>query len=318
MSDIVYLDAYTTNPGDISWQPITALGEVDIYDYSTMEEAIKRSQNATILIVNKFNVSREFIAQLPNLGYVVVSATGYNNVDVEACKQAGIAVSNVRGYSTTSVAQHVFSNILAVLNQPSHYHHEVAKGRWAASRDFCFYDESIVELDGQKIGLIGYGDIGKKISAIAIAFGMRVLIYTRTPGSNTNQMEFVTLEECLAKSSIVSLHAPLNDQTKHIINAKSLALMQPNAILVNTSRGPLIDEDALAAHLANTPTMKAIIDVLSAEPPKADNPLFALRNCYITPHIAWASINARIKLVQGVADNIVAFNNGTPINIVNS
>lgn len=317
MSEIVYLDAYTANPGDISWQPITALGKVDIYDYSSTEDAIERSQNATILIVNKFKVTEEFIAHLPKLKYVVVSATGYNNVDADACKKAGIAVSNVRGYSTTSVAQHVFSNILALLNQPSHYHAAVAKGRWADCRDFCFYDESIVELHGQVIGLIGYGDIGKKNAVIAIAFGMKVLIYTRTPGINTDQIKFVTLEECLAKSNIVSLHAPLNEQTKHIINAKSLATMQPNAILVNTSRGPLIDEDALAAHLIKTPSMRAIIDVLSAEPPKVDNQLFELPNCYTTPHIAWASINARIKLVQGVADNIIAFNNSIPINIVN-
>ncbi len=318
MHKIVYLDAYTTNHGDISWNKLEALGEVVIYDHSTPEEILERAKDAQILLVNKARLDAKNIPQLSNLQLIVVSATGYNNVDIQSAQEAGVTVCNVKDYSTTSVAQHVFSMIFALYNRTEYYNYKVRKGTWSTNRDFCFYDHSIEEIAGKTLGIIGYGNIGKKVAQIATAFGMKVLASNSTEEQKviSDDIQLTDQNSVIAAADILSLHAPLTNQTKYLINKRSLQMMKPDGILINTSRGGLINEFDLSAHLARNPTFFALIDVLSVEPPTDFNALIEHSNCLVTPHIAWASKQARIKLIEGCVDNILAFQNGEPINVV--
>lgn len=314
---IVFADAFTTNSGDVDFSKLAHLGNFQSFDYLEDDQLKTIGETIDILIVNKFKVNDTTLPFLHNLKYIVVAATGYNNIDADAVKKRKIPVSNVRGYSTASVVQHVFSSLLTVLNRIHYYDHEVKKGRWKNHRDFCFYDHSIHELAGKNFGIIGFGNIGRQVAAVANAFGMKVFVYSRTyPEKIEQYVHWCTLEELLCQSDIVSLHAPLTDETKHIISMSSLRKMKQNAILINTGRGDLIFEDDLITALDKGIIQYAILDVLCTEPPVDDNKLLSHSKTLITPHIAWASLEARKKLIDGIAANIVSFYNGEIINRV--
>jgi len=314
---IVLLDAYTANPGDVSWAPLQAIAECVIHDRTPVAETVARCAGAEVIITNKAPITREMIAALPELKYIGVTATGYNIVDVAAAKERGIVVTNVPGYSSPAVAQLVFALLLELTNHVGHHAQTVRDGRWVACPDFCYWDHPIIELNGRTLGIIGYGDIGAAVGRIAVAFGMKVLASKRD--WKTTPPEGVTpagIDEVFAQSDAISLHCPLTDATKHLVNERSLGLMKSGAFLLNTGRGPLMDEAALA-HALNTGRIAgAGLDVLSVEPPKADNPLLTANNCLITPHIGWASREARTRLIAATADNLRAFLDGQAANRV--
>jgi glycerate dehydrogenase len=314
---IVLLDAQTLDHHDIDWSLLNVLGDLVFYDFTGRDEYAKRVAEADILIVNKFIVDQDVINAAPNLKYICVAATGYNNLHLDVLKSHGIAASNVRGYSSTGVAQHVFSFILNHYNRTQYYAEEVFKGRWLNTRDFCFYDHSIEELAGKTLGIIGFGNIGKCVAKIADAYGMNVVVHSSYEVPDEfSYVQNIGLDELLSHSDIITLHCPLTATTTGMINEVSLTKMKPNGILINTGRGPLINENDLAHFLKNNPQFTAMLDVLSAEPPSDMNPLLGLNNCIITPHIAWASKQARQRLVNGLAENIKAFQAGNPVNLV--
>lgn len=316
---IVILDAHTANPGDLSWQPLQDLGECAVYARTSPEELMERAAGAEVLITNKVPLGAEVLAQLPQLRYIGVAATGYNVVDTAAAKARGIVVTNVPGYSTASVAQLVIALLLELTHRVGHHADAVAKGRWAACPDFSFWDFPILELAGRTLGILGYGEIGGQVGRIAQALGMRVLAnrrHWRQPPPDG--IEAVGQEQLLAQSDVISLHCPLTDETRHLINAQSLRLLKPTAILINTARGPLIDEEALAAALHAGHLAGVGLDVLAVEPPRADHPLFGAPRCLITPHIGWASGDARRRLIHQIAENLRAFAAGAAIHVVNS
>jgi len=315
---IVVLDGYTLNPGDLSWEGLQALAQCTLYDRSTQAEVISRAQGHEIVISNKVVITREMIEQLPQLKFIAVSATGYNIIDIEAAREHGIAVSNVPIYGTRSVAQMVLAHLLNLTQRVAEHAEGVRAGRWAASDDFCYWDYPLIELDGQTLGIIGYGRIGQATAQLARAFGMRVVAYSRTPRSGIDGVDFVDLETLLRTSDVVSLHCPLTPETEKLLNRERLALMKSTAYLINTSRGPLIDEAALAEALNAGQLAGAGLDVLSVEPPPAEHPLYTAKNCYITPHIAWATHAARERLLQLTVENVAAFLQGRPQNVVNS
>lgn len=317
---IVILDAYTANPGDLSWDGLKALGEVEVYDRTSPSEVLSRAEGAEALLVNKVKITREVIESLPSLRYIGVLATGYNVVDLDAAKEHGIVVTNVPAYSTMSVAQMVFAHILNITNSVAHYSAEVDSGRWASSKDFCFYDSGLTELDGKTMGVVGLGNIGMAVARIGMALGMNVMAFSRKTEVELRELgiqKASTYEELFSASDILSLHCPLTYDTHHLVNAERLSLMRPGAILINTGRGPLVDEQALADALSAGRIAGAALDVLGDEPPGQENPLVSLPNCYITPHIAWATVEARERLIKIVADNIKAFIMGKPVNVVN-
>jgi len=315
---IVVLDGCTLNPGDLSWQPLEALGTCAIHDRTPPDQVVWRAADADIVLTNKTVLSRQVIGQLPRLKYVGVLATGYNIVDVEAARERNIPVTNVPTYGTPSVAQMVFTHLLNLALHVGHHAQTVAQGRWSASSDFCYWDYPLVELAGLTMGIVGFGRIGRATAALARAFGMRVLVYdVVAPAAVVEGVEFVELDRLFRTSDVVSLHCPLTPQTRNLVNAERLALMKPSAMLINTSRGPLVDEWALAAALGAGRIAGAGLDVLSSEPPEPDNPLLRARNCYITPHIAWATKAARQRLLTAVVENIAAFLAGRPQNVVN-
>lgn len=308
---IVVLDGYSLNPGDLSWKEIESLGECKIYDRSTTTEAIKRAWDADAILTNKVAFRKETLEILPNLKYIGVLATGYNSIDIETAKQKGIIVTNIPAYSTNSVAQMVFAHLLTISNRVEHYTEEVKKGNWTQSKDFTFWDTPLFELNGKTIGIIGLGHIGMAVARISMAFGMKVIALTSQQKENLpNGILSVSKEELFKQSDIVTLHSPLTPETRNLVNAEMLSLMKPWAILINTSRGPLINEKDLADALNNKQILAAGVDVLSSEPPKADNPLLTARNCFITPHIAWATIEARTRLMQIATQNLRGFING--------
>lgn len=308
---IVVLDGYSLNPGDLSWKEIESLGECKIYDRSTTAEAIKRAWDADAILTNKVAFRKETLEILPNLKYIGVLATGYNTIDIETAKQKGIIVTNIPAYSTDSVAQMVFAHLLTISNRVEHYTEEVKKGNWTQSKDFTFWDTPLFELNGKTIGIIGLGHIGMAVARISMAFGMKVIALTSQQKENLpNGILSVSKEELFKQSDIVTLHSPLTPETRNLVNAEMLSLMKPWAILINTSRGPLINEKDLADSLNNKQILAAGVDVLSSEPPKADNPLLTARNCFITPHIAWATIEARTRLMQIATQNLRGFING--------
>lgn len=314
---IVALDGYAANPGDLSWDELKALGECTIYERTAPEEVLEHATGAEILLTNKVVLNAETIAALPDLKYIGVLATGYNIVDIAAAKERGIIVTNIPAYSTSSVAQMVFAHILNIAQQVQHYAEEVRKGRWSNNPDFCFWDTPLIELRGKKIGIVGLGHTGYTTARIAIGFGMEVHAYTsKSPFQLPPEIKKMELEELFRTCDIISLHCPLTDSTRELVNAERLKLMKPTAILINTGRGPLINEQDLADALNNGTIFAAGLDVLSQEPPRADNPLFTAKNCYITPHIAWASTAARERLMQIMLENVKAYLDGKPTNNV--
>lgn len=313
---IVFLDAHTTNPGDLSFDRISLLGNFSAYAYSTNVESIERGQGADVVIVNKHVVGKELLASWPRCKLIVVAATGYNNIDLKACDANDVLVSNVKAYSTDSVAQLTFASILNVVNNISYYNKEVVSGRWAGSRDFSFYDHSIRDLSALTLGIYGTGDIGLAIAKIGQAFGMNIIAMSKYPSLLPSYVKSVDQNTLFAKSNVLSFNVPLNNETLRLVNKSSLGLMKSDAILVNTSRGPLIDENDLSHHLKSHPNFHAILDVLTNEPPLETNPLIGLPNCHITPHIAWASLDARKRLIEGIAINIDQFKKGSPVNLV--
>lgn len=314
---IVILDSYSANPGDLSWEALENLGQLTAYDRTKPSETVARAAEADIVLTNKVVISKEVIAQLPQLKYIGVLATGYNVVDVEAAHARGIVVTNVPAYSTESVAQMVFAHLLTVTNRTEHYAIQNRSGRWTANPDFCYWDFPHQELAGKTFGIVGLGHIGQRVAQIAQAFAMKVKALTsKAPETLPAGIEKATIEELLATSDVLSLHCPLTDSTRHMINADALRQMKPSAILINTGRGPLIDDQAVADALAEGRLAAFCADVLTEEPPKADNPLLGQPNAFITPHIAWASTEARIRLLRVATDNVQAFLNGTPVNMV--
>ena len=314
---IVILDGYSANPGDLSWQGLEAMGEVTVYDRTKAEETVVRAAEAEIVLTNKVVISREIIAQLPMLKYIGVLATGYNVVDIEAAHERGITVTNVPAYSTESVAQMVFAHLLTVTNRTEHYAIENRKGRWTENPDFCYWDFPHMELAGKTFGIVGLGNIGRRVAEIATAFGMHVKAMTsKSADALPANIEKATLEDLLSTSDVLSLHCPLTDTTRHLINRETLRQMKPAAILINTGRGPLVNDQDVADALAGGRLAAFCADVLTEEPPKADNPLLKESNAYFTPHIAWASTEARKRLVQVAVDNVRQFINGQPQNVV--
>lgn len=315
---IVVLDGYAANPGDLSWEGMKVLGECTIYDRTAPEEVLERAAGAEAILTNKVIINADHMAALPELKYIGVLATGYNVVDTAAAKERGIIVTNIPSYSTASVAQMVFSHILNITQQVQHHSEEVHKGRWTNNKDFCFWDTPLMELREKKIGLVGLGNTGYTTARVAIGFGMQV--YALTSKSHFQlppEIKKMDLDQLFSECDIISLHCPLTPETREMVNARRLAMMKPTAILINTGRGPLINEQDLADALNSGKIYAAGVDVLSTEPPCADNPLLTAKNCYITPHIAWASTAARERLMQIMLENIKAYQDGKPVNVVN-
>lgn len=314
---IVFLDAFTSSIGDVSFDTLMALGEVTLYDRTDITDLVQRASDAEIIIVNKFVMDESAIASLPNLKYIIVAATGYNNVDIEACKAKGITVSNIRNYSGDGVTQHVFALMFEAINSVGYYNNAVKAGRWSKSPDFCFYDHSIPSIQGMTLGIIGYGSIGQQVAKVARAFGMKVLVYTRNPQlSDDRHLAFVSKDALFKGSDVISLHCPLNENTNEIINKTSLATMKPNAILINTGRGGLVNEAALFHALDHDIISMAALDVLQVEPPHPTNPLLYHSKTIITPHIAWANVNSRKILLDKICHCVEAYKKGTIINSV--
>ncbi len=315
---IVVLDAYTTNPGDLDWGPVEALGELAVYDRTPDEAIVARAAGAEAVLTNKTHLSAATLAALPGLRYVGVLATGVNVVDLSAAAVAGITVTNVPGYSTPGVAQAVFALVLELTNQTGPLSTSARAGRWQACDDFCYWDGELVELEGLTLGIVGYGAIGRRVAGIARALGMRVVAASRSRAAGTSDegVEFISLDDLFRTADVVSLHCPLTPETKQLVNAARLASMKPSAYLVNTARGALVDEHALADTLAAGRIAGAGLDVLTQEPPRAGSPLLTAPNCVITPHVAWATRKARARLIAAAAANLAAFVQGQPQNVV--
>ena len=315
--NIVILDGYTANPGDLSWGSLKELGEVTVYERTRREEIAGRAADADIVLTNKVVMDREMMALLPRLKYIGVLATGYNVVDIEAARERDIIVTNVPAYSTESVAQTVFAHLLTVTNRTEHYAQQNRQGRWAENRDFCYWDTELTELAGKTMGIVGLGHIGRRVAEIALAFGMQVKAMTSKKAEDLPAgIQKAELQSLLATSDVVSLHCPLTEGTRHLIHRETLRLMKPSAILINTGRGPLVDDEALAEALNEGRLRAYCADVVTEEPPKADHPLLHAPNAFITPHIAWATVEARKRLLQTAIGNVEAFVNGHPVNVV--
>lgn len=314
---ITILDGYGLNPGDLSWKGFEKLGETTVYERTSPEELLNRAKDSEILITNKTVIDSAAMAALPKLKYIGVLATGYNVVDVSEAKKRGIIVTNIPAYSTMSVAQRVFALLLAVTDRVEHYASQVSDGRWSRNKDFCYWDTPLMELADKKFGIIGYGNIGQAVTKIALAFGMEVLLYT----SKASELlpagaRKVSLEDLFRESDVISLHCPLTPETKDLINAESISQMKDGVILINTGRGPLVDEKAVAMALKDGKIKAFCADVLSTEPPSADNPLLSSPHTYITPHSAWATREARERLMEIAVKNLESFLEGKPQNVV--
>lgn len=315
---IVNLDGYTTNPGDQSWDSFKQYGDLIVYDRTEQEDVIERAKDADVLIINKTVITRYMLEQLPNLKYIGLQSTGYNVVDCEAAKEKGIIVSNIPAYSTTAVAQLVFALILEITNKVAIHSDAVHNGEWSSCPDFCFWKGTLTELDQKTIGIIGFGSIGQRVSNIAKAFGMNVLVFTPHPNPEIfSDVEFVSFEELCKNSDIITCHCPLTPQTENLINKDAIAMMKKSAIIINTSRGPVVNDVDLANALNNKDIQGAGLDVLRVEPPEQSNPLLSAKNCYITPHIAWAAFETRKRLLTILEENLKAFVEGHPQNVVN-
>ncbi len=316
---IVVLDGYTLNPGDISWAGFEKLGELVCYDRTPVDKIVERIADADAVIVNKTPLNRETIAACPGIKYIGVLATGYNVVDVDFAASKGIPVTNIPTYGTAAVSQFVFALLLEICHHVGHHGATVKDGRWSKSEDFCYWDHPLIELSGKTMGIIGFGRIGQAVGRIAVAFGMKVLAYDEYENKalESENVRYAPLATVLAESDVISLHAPLFDSTKGMINATTIAAMRDGVIVINTSRGPLVVEEDMAAALESGKVFAYGADVASVEPIRPDNPLLTAKNSLITPHIAWAPKEARSRLMDIAVDNLRAFLKGTPKNVVN-
>ena len=314
---IVILDGYALNPGDLSYDCLRQFGELTVYDRTAPEELISRAIDADALLTNKVVLGEKEFAQLPRLRYIGVQATGYNIVDVEAARRHGITVTNIPAYSTASVAQMVMAHLLNITQRVGYYAEQNRAGRWATNPDFCYWDTPLIELADKQMGIIGFGRTGSAVAHLAKAFGMKIAAYTSKSQEELPEgILKMSLEELFRTSDVVSLHCPLTSTTHHLVNAERLALMKPTAILINTARGPIVDEQALADALNSERIYAAGIDVLTEEPPRQGSPLLSARNCFVTPHIAWATLEARTRLLKICEENLRAFVEGSPQNVV--
>ena len=315
---IVVLDGYAANPNDLSWEDMHALGQLVVFDRTAPDQVLERSADADALLTNKVVLSAETLAKLPRLKYIGVLATGYNVVDTVAARRQGIVVTNIPAYSTDSVAQLTFAHMLNITNSVAHYAEQNRQGRWSTSPDFVYWDTPLIELSGKTLGIVGLGNIGMKVATIARTFGMDVFAYTSKNSTDLPiGIQKTTLDGLLAVSDVLSLHCPLNEQTHHLINAETLKKMKRGAILINTGRGPLVDEQAVADALNDGQLLAYGADVMTQEPPTAENPLLKCQNAYLTPHIAWATYEARKRLMLIATANLQAFIEGKPVNVVN-
>ena len=315
---IVDLDGYAANPGDISWDGVKELGEFVLYDYTDDDQIIERAKDADIILVNKINMTREVIEKLPKLKYIGELATGFNNIDLQAAKEHRVIVTNIPAYSTDSVTQFVFAHLLNVATHTDHYANETRKGVWSEQRAFCYWDEPLFELAGKTLGIVGLGNIGSKVAWVGHMLGMDISAYTSKNSSDLPEwIRKTTLQGLYNTADIITLHCPLTKENTHMINDDVLAQMRPNTILINTGRGALIDEEAVARALKKKHLKAYCADVMTQEPPAKDNPLLKVENAYITPHIAWATVEARQRLMDICVENIKAFINGNPQNVVN-
>ena len=313
----VVTDEDEVNPGDLSWDELKTMGEVTVYDRTCPIETVARTAEADIVLTNKVVIGKEEMAQLPHLKYIGVLATGYNVVDIEAAHERGITVTNVPAYSTESVAQMVFAHLLTVTNRTEHYAIANREGRWTNNKDFCYWDFPHMELSGKTFGIVGLGNIGMRVATIANAFGMQVCAYTsKSQDQLPSFIEKKSQEALFSESDVISLHCPLTPDTHLLINSETLQKMKPSVILINTGRGPLVDDQAVAEALAEGRLAAFCADVLTEEPPKATNPLLYQPNAFITPHIAWASMEARARLLQVAINNVRSFLNGHSLNVV--
>lgn len=318
--NMVILDGYTTNPGDNPWTELEKLGALTVYDRTADDQVVERAKDAEIIFANKTNLPADVLKKLPKLKFICILATGYNVVNLEAANELGIIVSNVPGYSQPAVAQHVFAMILEFFCQVADHDADVKKGKWSNSKDFCFWNAPLRELHDKTLGIIGFGSIGHNVASIANAFGMKILAYAPRPKAKPDfdPFEFADLEEVFRRSDVVTLHCPLTTENKYFVNSKLLSTMKPEAILINTARGPLVDENDLAEALKKETIAGAGVDVAEVEPLPADSPLLSAPNIKITPHIAWATVEARTRLTAIAVENTKAFIAGQPQNIVNS
>lgn len=305
---ICILDGYSLNPGDLDWSPVERLGDVTLFDRTPADKIVERAADADIVLTNKVPFSADTLRQLPRLRFICVLATGYNIIDTEAAARQGVVVANIPAYSTMSVAQMAFAHILNITNHVASYAREVADGKWTNCPDFCFWDSALTELAGKTMGIVGLGNTGMATARIAIAMGMKVVALTSKSADTLPEgITPAPLDDVLASADVVSLHCPLTPSTRHLINAASIAKMKPSAILINTGRGPLVDEQAVADALNGGRLAAFGADVLSQEPPRGDNPLLSARNCFLTPHIAWATLEARTRLMSTATENVRQF-----------
>ena len=315
---IVVLDGFTLNPGDLSWSGFEAFGETTVYNRTPSDATYERAQGAEIVLTNKTVLDAEMIGRLEEMRYIGVLATGYNVVDLDAARGRDIPVTNVPEYGTKAVAQMVFALLLELANQVGHHDATVREGRWSTSKDFCYWDMPLVELDGETVGVFGFGRIGRAVADLAKAFGLRVIAYDEIrPEPMPDGVEMVDVERLFRESDVITLHCPLTPATEGLVNAARLAQMKPSAFLINTSRGPVVDEQALAAALNAGTIAGAALDVMPVEPPPPDSALLRAKNCVVTPHIAWATRAARSRLMNTAVANVEAFLQGTPQNVVN-
>ncbi len=316
---IVVLDGYAFNPGDIPWSGFEALGDFTVHDRTTAEKIVERVGDAEIIVTNKALMTREIFAACPSVKYVGVLATGYNTIDMDAAKDHGVVVTNVPAYSTEAVAQFVFALLLEVCHRVGSHVEGVRAGKWAKSVDFCYWDYPLIELLNKTIGLVGYGSIGKAVAKIAVAMGMNVLVFTRTVDKSleTDKIRFASFDEMIGTADVVSLHVPLFEKTKGMINSGVIGKMRDTAILINTARGGLVVDQDVADSLASEKLYAYAADVATTEPIAADNPLTAAPNAFLTPHIAWAPLEARRRLMNIAVNNLAAFLAGKPVNVVN-
>ena len=314
---IVILDGICVNPGDLSWEDMSKLGELTIYERTAPQQVVERCVGAEAVITNKVMITDEVMAALPQLKYVGILATGYNVVDIDAAHRRGITVTNIPAYSTDSVAQMTFAHILNITNRVEHYAMEVREGKWSAHPDFCYWNTPLPELAGKTLGIVGLGNTGMRVACIAHAFGMDVFAMTSKNAAGLPEgIQKTTLQGLLATSDILSLHCPLNDETFHLINAQTIAMMKRGAILINTGRGPLVDEEAVAKALDEGQLMAYGADVMAQEPPQKNHPLFSHPHAFLTPHIAWATREARERLMVIAANNLKAFAEGEQLNVL--
>ncbi len=319
MMKIVELDGYAANPGDLSWEPLKSLGELIVYDRTPADQVVERAKDADAILINKIQITEEVLAQLPRLKYIGVLATGYNVVDIDAANRHGVVVTNIPSYSTDSVAQMTFSLLLTMAFRPEHYARQNREGRWSRNPDFCYWDTPLIELSGKTIGIVGLGNIGMKVATIARQFGMDVFALTSKNSADLPEgIQKTTIDGLLAVSDVITLHCPLTEQTHHLIDAEALAKMKEGSLLINTGRGPLVDEEAVAQALASGHLAGYGADVMENEPPRADNPLLHEPHAYITPHIAWATKEARQRLMDIAVDNLRAFVEGRRLNVVSA